>query len=131
MYVCNLAMSSNALLLLLFIFLGGKKSRIDRSIFLYNCRCPFYLVIYHLLLSRFVITIFLCVLVLDPSNPFGSHTVAGPISRDGWEQPLRELQRLVFPHRILTVVRSYPYCVCYLMTEERCVVGTERSSINN
>jgi hypothetical protein len=67
MYVCNLAMSSDVLLLLLFIFLGGKKSRIDRPIFLYYCRCPFYLVIYHLLLSRFVITIFLCVLVLGPS----------------------------------------------------------------
>ncbi len=76
-----------------------------------------------------MITISLCVLVLDPSNPFGSHTEAGPISRDGWEQPLREL-RLVIPHRILTVVRSFPCSVRYLMIEERCVVGTERSIVD-
>ena len=76
-------------------------------------------------------TISLCVLVLGPSNPFGSHTVAGPISRDGWEQPLlRDEVRLGFPHRILTVVRSYPCSVCYLMIEGRCVVGTERSIVD-
>ncbi len=78
-----------------------------------------------------MITISLCVLVLDPSNPFGSHTVAGPISRYGWEQPLqRDEVQLIFPHRILTVVRSYPCSVFYLMIEGRCVVGTERSIVD-
>ena len=74
--------------------------------------------------------LFLCDLVRGPSNFCGSHTVAGPISRDGWEQPLLRELRLVFPHRILTVVRSYPCSVFYLMIEGICVVGSERSIVD-
>ena len=45
--VLRVSAPADVLLLLLFSILGDK-SRIDRPIFLYNCRCPFCLVIYHL-----------------------------------------------------------------------------------
>ena len=120
MYVCNLAMSSDVLLLLLF-------SRIEllSSLRIVDVHFVFYL---SFIIKRVCDNYFSLCFSAWPVQPLQKQDPSRGMDGNSRYYVIRF--DLFFPHRLLTVVRSYPCSVFYLMIEGRCVVGTERSIVD-